>query len=207
MLRRGHQKAHGRGCIKSWALNQGKVSRTLVGRHCNRHCFYVGKAPCSLSEASPTTFAFVAAEEGTETALPVVRLPSWESIGLTMFSKLHIHNESRWQILPALSTKSASDSIIILTMSFASCHFSQELCLTVRKGNQSDGLHMHFLWLSPSCPFPPNMPVGPCLTYSSFGQHQGALTLRIRFKSILLPQQNPPRAPWVLTLHYVPSKP
>lgn len=98
---------------------------------------------------SLSTSAIAAAQEGAlKLQLPAVRLPVGGNIGLTMFSKLHIHNESHWQIFAALSTRDASDSIITPHYKFCQLSFSQELHLTVGKEDSLTSSTQHFLWFS-----------------------------------------------------------
>lgn len=70
-----------------------------------------------------------------------------------MFSKLHIHNESLWQIFAALSTRDASDSIITPYYKFCQLSLSQELHLTVGKEASLMGSTRHFFGFLVLSPF------------------------------------------------------
>lgn len=113
---------------------------------------------------------------GLKLQLPVVRLPVGGNIGLTTFCKLHIHNESHWQIFTALSTRDASDSIITPHCKFCQLSFSQELHLTVGKEASLLGSTQHFLWFSRPFSLCLQTHVRVSLPHSlSFGQHQSGI--------------------------------
>lgn len=125
---------------------------------------------------------------GTEGAASCCQTSSWANIGLTMFSKLHIHNESLWQIFAALSTRDASDSIITPYYKFCQLSLSQELHLTVGKEASLMGSTRHFLWFS--CPFSLCLQTHASVSLPhslSFGQHQrGQPSFRIRSMTFYL---------------------